>query len=191
MAKRFRIELGFLGLTFVFLLLVCLFLWMFILGVWFGQRMMGKGPSPVAEKALKEKVPEELPAEEVSPPPGLLSSGKPLQEKSSPPPLPEKAPEAGAPLPAPPKKPPESKAAPYYTLQVASFRDQGEAERYARLFRERGYTARVVRVELPGKGTWYRVYVGRFGSKAEAEEAYRQLKARKLVGKAYIKKFNR
>lgn len=207
MAKRFRIELGFLGLIFVFLLLVCLFLWMFILGVWFGQRMVGKGPSPVAEKTLKEKIPEELPAEEVSPPPGVLSPERPPAVQ------PPGRPSSGKPAPRAPSKPesvsqekpvvapkmasPESETSPapkpssYFTLQVASFRDSGEAERYARLFRERGYAARVVKVELPGKGTWYRVYVGRFGSKVEAEQAYRKLKARKLVDKAYIKKINR
>ncbi|MBX6423943.1 SPOR domain-containing protein [Thermosulfurimonas sp. F29] len=207
MAKRFRIELGFLGLVFVFLLLVCLFLWMFILGVWFGERMVGKGPSPVAEKTLrKEKVPEEVPAEEVSPPPGVLAPGRlspPPTEKS---PAPGGAPSASTPetsvpsekapapsveapsKPAPSPKAPVKPREPYFTLQVASFRDPAEAERYVRIFRDRGYAAQVTRVNIPGKGIWYRVYVGRFASRDEAEKAYRRLRSEKLVKKAYIKK---
>lgn len=209
MAKRFRIELGFLGLAFVFVLLVCLFLWMFILGVWFGQKMVGKGPSPVAEKTLKERVPEELPAAEEVAPPKVV--GMEEQKESPAPEVPnevttkERAP---APTPAtsssgpspPPESPPPSKekppatskekpsTGPYYTLQVASFKTLSEAERYARFFRDRGYFSRVVKVELPRKGVWYRVYVGKFKSLAEAKEAYHHLKQKKLVKQAYIKR---
>ena len=198
MAKRFRFELSFLGMIFVFLLLVCLFLWMFILGVWFGQRLVGKGASPVAEKTLKKKIPEEVPAEEVTPPPitlpGNLTASREgvssfLEKKTSPE---VKALSEVKPSSSPsPKVVSEKKETAYYVLQVASFRDRTEAERYARAFRERGYAAEVVSVELPGKGTWHRVYVGRFKSQAEAQKAYRELKARKLIKTAYIKKVSR
>lgn len=202
MAKRFRFELGLLGMVFVFLLLVCLFLWMFVLGVWFGQRLVGKGPSPVAEKTLKEKVPEEVPAEEVGPPPVALP-GNLTASPQGPPEIPQKAATVkGTPPEAPSSPPPPSSPSPkkttakpasgeYYVLQVASFRDRAEAERYARAFRDRGYAAEVVSVTLPGKGQWHRVYVGRFESRAEAEKAYKELRARKLVKTAYIKKVSR
>ncbi|HFC97534.1 MAG TPA: SPOR domain-containing protein [Thermosulfurimonas dismutans] len=192
MAKRFRFELGFLGLTFVFLLMVCLFLWMFILGVWFGQRMMGKGPSPVAEKTLK-KVPEELPAEEVMPPPGLASTENQTRGETPPETVsqPEVSKEKVSPAPSKPEKAPQQEEKrPYYALQVASFRDPGEAQKYASYFRDRGYAARVVKVNLPRKGIWYRVYVGHFASRAEAEAAYRKLKASKWIKKAYIQKIH-
>jgi len=203
MAKRFRFELGFLGMVFVFFLLVCLFLWMFVLGVWFGERLVGKRPSPVAEKTLKEKIPEEVPAEEVTPPPVALP-GNLTASREAPSPVPERAtpvkeapPEVKPPSPSPKAAPAEKKTAgpahpgTYYVLQVASFRDRSEAERYARAFRDRGYAAEVVSVNLPGKGTWHRVYVGRFKSRFEAEKAYQELKARKLIKTAYIKKVSR
>ncbi|QJA06664.1 hypothetical protein FVE67_07590 [Thermosulfurimonas marina] len=204
MAKRFRFELGFLGMVFVFLLLVCLFFWMFVLGVWFGQRLVGKGASPVAEKTLKEKVPEEVPAEEVSPPPVALPGNLTASPQAAPPEAPkevtpQKVPPEEARVVSPPKssassektKKPVPQPREYYVLQVASFRDRAEAERYARAFRDRGYAAEVVTVNLPGKGTWHRIYVGRFETQAEAEKAYRELKARKLVKTAYIKKVSR
>ncbi|RUM87590.1 MAG: hypothetical protein DSZ24_05865 [Thermodesulfatator sp.] len=199
MAKKFRFELGFLGMIFVFLLLICLFLWMFVLGVWFGQRIAGKGPSPVAEKTLKEKVPQEIPAEEVSPPRVAFSSNS-LESSSAEPSLKVqlKAPQkvsppssSRAPLPVPKKTPKRAAPATYYVLQVASFRDRTEAERYVRAFRDRGYAAEVAKVNLRGKGTWYRVYVGRFKSRAEAEKAYREFKRRRWVKTAYIKKVSR
>lgn len=209
MAKRFRIELGFLGLTFVFVLLICLFLWMFILGVWFGQKMVGKGPSPVAEKTLKEKVPEELPtAEEVQPPKvmGAEETMSPSGSSSailSGPESPKEAssktqtvtssksePEVKVPSPTKSASSSQKKLSsePYYTLQVASFKDSREAERYARFFRDRGYFSQVVKVELPRKGIWYRVYVGKFRSLSEAKEAYTYLKQKKLIKQAYIKR---
>jgi cell division septation protein DedD len=190
-------------MVFVFFLLVCLFLWMFVLGVWFGERLVGKRPSPVAEKTLKEKIPEEVPAEEVTPPPVALP-GNLTASREAPSPVPERAapvkeapPEVKPPSPSPKAAPAEKKTAgpappgTYYVLQVASFRDRAEAERYARAFRDRGYAAEVVSVNLPGKGTWHRVYVGRFKSRTEAEKAYRELKARKLIKTAYIKKVSR
>ncbi len=207
MAKRFRLEVGFLGMVFIFLLLVCLFLWMFVLGVWFGQRMMGKGPSPVAERTLK--VPEEAPApEEVSPPevmvskpvspgPTVVSETPPQVEKES---SPGESPAVSPPVkerPAervPEKEERVSPAArekirpPYYTLQVASFKDPKEAEKYARYFRERGYFSQVVRVNLPRKGLWFRVYVGRFATLEEARKTFEELKRKKLIKQAYIKK---
>jgi len=57
-SKRFQFELGIPGLIFVTGLLICLFLWMFVLGFWLGQKMVAskakEAASPVAQKALKE-----------------------------------------------------------------------------------------------------------------------------------------
>ena len=215
MAKRFRIELGFLGLTFTVVFLACLFLWMFILGVWFGQKMMGKGPSPVAQKTLGKKAPVTSPViEEVTPPKMALkeppkpspsmevskpavSTSKPLAKtpvQKPPEKLPSKPspPKTSAavkkPSPAVSSKKPSSSPKPYYTLQVASFKSSKEAERYAQFFREKGYRAQVLKVNLPRKGTWYRVYVGRFSTLSEAKKAYNLLKQKKWVKQAYIRK---
>ncbi len=65
-------------------------------------------------------------------------------------------------------------AGPPYGVMVGSFqqmqRAQGEATRLSR----EGLEARVVPVELPGKGTWYRVVVGSWNDMAQARAAGRQ-----------------
>jgi cell division protein FtsN len=44
--------------------------------------------------------------------------------------------------------------------------------------RAAGYDPRVVSVELPKRGTWYRVMVGSFGDRAEANRFGAQLRAK-------------
>jgi septal ring-binding cell division protein DamX len=53
-----------------------------------------------------------------------------------------------------------------FTLQLSSFPDRSEADALARRFSAQG--AYVVTSEIPGKGTWYRVRVGSYGSSQEA-----------------------
>lgn len=64
--------------------------------------------------------------------------------------------------------PPTSEKAGGFTIQVGSYNAIEEAnERVARL-QAGGFDVRVVSVELPKRGTWYRVQSGRFGSREEA-----------------------
>jgi septal ring-binding cell division protein DamX len=53
-----------------------------------------------------------------------------------------------------------------FALQLSSFPDRSEADAFARRFSSQG--AYVVVSEVPGKGTWYRVRVGSYGSSQEA-----------------------
>lgn len=55
-----------------------------------------------------------------------------------------------------------------WTLQLSAFQDQAEAERFAAGLRDKGYAPYVVEAAIAGKGTWYRVRMGRFGSKDAA-----------------------
>lgn len=55
-----------------------------------------------------------------------------------------------------------------FTVQVASYRDRKDAEVLAQKLARKGYQAFVTGAELPGKGKWYRVRVGRFGTRKEA-----------------------
>lgn len=67
------------------------------------------------------------------------------------------------------------------TLQVASYNDQSQAnDRVARL-KSAGVDASVVRAEIPGKGTWYRVQIGRFASREDAGSFGSQLRSRGVV----------
>ncbi len=211
--KRFQFQLGLPGLIFSIGLLICLFLWMFILGFYFGQRMMAsrveKMASPVSKEALGEKKPgpKEPPPvfEEVKPPP--LVGEKPAETAPEKPALEEQKPQVAETKPpreeAPPAKPaakaerpktkpvPKAKPAPpktFYSVQVASLRSQKEAQRYVNYLRDRGYEAFYRQVVLPQKGTWYRVYVGRFKTLAEARRFGEELKKREKIKSFYVQK---
>ena len=58
----------------------------------------------------------------------------------------------------------------FYTLQIISSRDEKKTREFARKLEQKGLTeTRVLSAEVEGKGTWYRVRIGKFGSKAQAE----------------------
>jgi cell division septation protein DedD len=87
-------------------------------------------------------------------------------------------PAAGRPAAAPPatgtrpavEPKPEAKAAKgKFLLQLNGFQDRKEADAFAR--RLGGQSAHVVPLEVPGKGTLYRVRVGSYGSLQEATTA--------------------
>jgi cell division protein FtsN len=67
------------------------------------------------------------------------------------------------------------------TIQVGSFNDQGQANERAARLKSAGADARVVRADLPGKGTWYRVQVGGFASREEATSYGNQLRSKGLA----------
>jgi cell division septation protein DedD len=55
-----------------------------------------------------------------------------------------------------------------YQLQTSSFRSEEEAGLFATALRRRGHRAYVEAAQVAGRGSWYRVRVGPFHSKAEA-----------------------
>ncbi|MGH7271247.1 MAG: SPOR domain-containing protein [Polyangiaceae bacterium] len=59
-----------------------------------------------------------------------------------------------------------------YQLQVSSFRTQSEAQGFADQLRARGHRAYAVEAHVPGRGTWFRVRIGPFGTQ-QAAAAYR------------------
>ena len=63
-----------------------------------------------------------------------------------------------------------------FTVQVASYREKGDARELADRLTRKGYQAFVAEAEIPGKGTWYRVRVGRFGTRKEAASFGENLK---------------
>jgi cell division septation protein DedD/ribosomal protein S27E len=68
-----------------------------------------------------------------------------------------------------------------FTLQVASFSEASQAQARVALLKSAGVEARMVRAEIPQRGTWYRVHVGRFTSREEANRYGSQLKAKGAV----------
>ncbi len=65
-----------------------------------------------------------------------------------------------------------------YTVNVASFRDKRNIDRLMKELEEKGYEVFVEKATIPQKGVWYRVAVGRFPSRREAQAFARGLKER-------------
>jgi cell division protein FtsN len=68
-----------------------------------------------------------------------------------------------------------------YSIQIAATQDHGTAEKKVAELTKMGHNAFYRQEAIQGKGQWYRVYVERFGSKAEAEKEARTLKSLGLI----------
>jgi len=55
-----------------------------------------------------------------------------------------------------------------YSLQLSSFQDKGEAEVFMGKLREGGMKPFLIPAQIPGRGVWYRVRLGTYGSWDEA-----------------------
>lgn len=55
-----------------------------------------------------------------------------------------------------------------WTVQLSAFQDKAEADRFAAGLRDKGYAPYIVEAAVAGKGTWFRVRMGRFSSKDAA-----------------------
>lgn len=58
-----------------------------------------------------------------------------------------------------------------YTVQVSSFPSQDEAKAFSSALERKGFRPYVVSADLAGKGTWYRVRIGRFDTEEQARQA--------------------
>jgi cell division protein FtsN len=56
-----------------------------------------------------------------------------------------------------------------FTIQLGSHRTLKEAEEFAEGFKARGYDPIINQIDIKGKGTWYRVSLGAFGTTDEAK----------------------
>jgi len=134
-------------------------------------------PRPAAQKVPETKKQAEA-ATEATPAP---------QPSPTPAPTPEATP-APTPAPTPEPKPAETTAPPAearqgaaagrFAVQVGSYNEVGQANERAEKLRAAGYDLRVVSVELPKRGTWYRVMVGSFSDRAEANRFGAQMRAK-------------
>jgi len=186
-----KFDLSLAGLLGVGVVCFCVFLWMFLLGVWAGQTGLISGmsfstpavPAPVSG-AVKAGTPKR-----VAPPDPVAAPEPESPPVASPPAVPPPTPAAPVPLvpavavsagekqpPAsPPKKTVESAAAkvkspeaPFYSIQVGAFRDNKNVEDELRLWRDRGYEP----FARPPKESEHltKVFVGHYGDAAEAKK---------------------
>jgi len=58
-----------------------------------------------------------------------------------------------------------------YTVQVSAFQSMGEARAFSAGLERKGYRPFVVTTDITGRGTWYRVRMGRFTDEASAAAA--------------------
>ncbi len=90
------------------------------------------------------------------------------------------APAQGSPPQAPEKaaaKPKvETAPAGRYAVQVAASQDLAESRRLVEKLEAAGYDAWLAKAEIPGRGTWYRVRIGRFESKEDAAMKQAEIK---------------
>jgi len=67
-----------------------------------------------------------------------------------------------------------------FTIQIASLKDSGIADRLVERLKKGGYPAYRSIGKVPGKGIWYRVRVGYFNSRSEAGPTFNRLKKEKI-----------
>jgi len=73
-----------------------------------------------------------------------------------------------------PKLQPVPKA--FFTLQVKATQSSSEADKFAKKLRSQGYDSLVAEADVAGKGKWYRVRVGRFETRPQAERYLQDFK---------------
>ena len=78
----------------------------------------------------------------------------------------------------------------FYSIHAASFQRKSGAVSDVNRFRAMGQEAFYRQSEVPGKGTWYRVYVGRFAGKSEASQFGEALKSSAALSYYSIQKFD-
>lgn len=71
-----------------------------------------------------------------------------------------------------------------WSVQVNAFPDERSAQIWVDRLKNKGYKAYMVEANIKGR-SWYRVRVGRYGTREEAEKVEEQLKARENLTKAF------
>jgi Flp pilus assembly protein TadD/cell division protein FtsN len=132
------------------------------------------GPAP-SVKSTKTAAAVKSPKPAATPPQGEKAA---IAVKAAPP---VKSPKAAtvSKTPAPKMSASAVKSLPY-TIQVGSFRDPQQSMQVARKLNTNGDPAFTSPVDLADKGKWYRVYIGNYGTLAEAKIAADDLKRRKF-----------
>lgn len=198
--SRYEFQLDNKQLVLLFAGMVVILILAFILGTLFGKNLYSMKTGEEAAPALAEPAPEApapLAAGTAEPETGPVAIASPeeqekqkLMKELEAQKLPSAPPAPAAPAPsaktetaskpepaAEPMPAPVSGAGPY-TIQLAASPNRPEAEALKGKLLEKKYDAYLVKVEIPGKGLWYRVRVGHYQSREQADKALRIIKAR-------------
>lgn len=126
-------------------------------------------PEPKVEAKVEAK------AEAKKPEPKKLEAAKPVLPAARP----QVVQQQGA------KKP--DATASHFTLQLSAFPDKADAEEFMRKIQSAGYKPFLVASEIPGKGVFYRVRVGDYGSRQAAVDAKAEFERKQRII-AYVAK---
>ena len=208
-SRKIQFQISWGGLIALTVSTVCVFLWVFILGFWVGQKLIGHSmDESLQPQFVARTVPE---AEDITPlfpeKIGASEALKPFIQTTRE----EKITQAAS-MDTEEKKQPEprkesvkkevlkadnvkrpghqikkaKKNSTYFVLQIASYRERGLADKEAQRWRDGGYQAKVRRADLgPEKGIWYRVHLGDYSSVEEATSAAKKL-AQKHDLRSYV-----
>lgn len=190
-SRKIQFQVGWGGLFALTVSTVCVFLWVFILGFWVGQKLVGRSLDESRQtQVVARAVPE---AKEATPLiPEKTTQVTPLDTKEKKQPEPRKESVKKKVRSADDIKRPghqikkAKKKSTYFALQIASYRERERANKEARRWRDKGYRAKVRRADLgPEKGIWYRVHLGEFRSVEEATNSAKNL-AQKHDLRSYV-----
>ncbi len=176
--ERFELSLGGLQIASIVVGALGVLAIVFFLGFHTGERLGARRaeaarPVTLAQLDAVAAAQKPVPAGEVTFA-AELPKAKPPAAPPPAPPKPAKAPEPApaAPPPAPPpasEAPPPAAAPAGWTIQLGASQSRPEAEELARRLQRLG--ARIEEADIPGKGHYFRVRVGRYADRATAERA--------------------
>jgi cell division protein FtsN len=196
-SRKIQFQLGWGGLIALTISTICVFMWIFILGFWVGQKLVGHSLNEsISTHVVTKAVPEQ--------PEKAIPLGEKESEVSTPPtPVIQTAVKDAAPqetelsvksvnkVEQPQQKEKSIKEkVPYFVLQIASYKEQARANKEAARWRDMGYRAKVRKADLgPRKGIWYRVHLGEYRSEEDAKNFACKL-GQKYDLKSYIVPIN-
>lgn len=142
-------------------------------------------PTPAAEPEAAAVPADAAPAPDLK---GLPAEPAPVKAAAKPAEKPAEKPKAKAE--AKPKAEPkktakaDTKSKPAggkFTIQVSAFQSRSQADHLVSNLKNKGYDAYIAQAVIPGKGIWYRVRIGNFGSRDDAQKTANTLKRKEGI----------
>lgn len=78
----------------------------------------------------------------------------------------------------------------YFSVQVASLKRLPNAEKEVRRLEKKGYDVFYKKVNIPGKGVWYRIYAGKIETREKAQAFAKELKAAGITDYTMLHQFD-
>lgn len=146
------------------------------------QNALGSGINLPPEPIKSEPAPEPISKMPIKAP---VKAAEPAKVVAKPKPI---TPPALPVAPKPVVSKPVAVASGSYIVQVAAVKQREGANGLRDRMKKKGYAAFVETADLGAKGIWYRVYAGPFGSRTDADQAVRSLKADRISSAPLVKR---